>query len=250
MPDLRELYQEVILDHGRRPRNHRRLPAANRCAEGHNPLCGDKLDLFLLVEDGVIVDVSFEGDGCAISMASTSVMTEILRGKTEAQAEAVFRDFQGMTTGEADEETVARLGKLAVFSGVSGYPLRVKCATLPWHTLQSALDLEAPDNVRTETLREAIVAAIKTVFDPEIPVDIYELGLIYGVDVSPEGAVHIEMTLTSPGCPVAEWLPVEVERTVSAVDGVQACVVDVVWDPPWTPERLSEAARLELDMMQ
>lgn len=248
MSDLRELYQEVILDHGRHPRNQRELPQANRCAEGHNPLCGDKVDVFLLVEDGVIADVAFEGTGCAISMASASVMTEMLKGKSEAEAEAVFRDFHGMTTGEVDADTVARLGKLAVFSGVKDYPARVKCATLPWHTLQSALRHDCEKDSKPDPIEAAVIAALKTVFDPEIPVSIYDLGLIYDVDVSPEGLVLVEMTLTSPGCPVAEWLPEEVVRKVSAVDGVSACVADVVWEPEWTPEMMSEAAKLELNM--
>ncbi len=138
MSDLRELYQEVILDHHRRPRNQRRLEDANRKAEGFNPLCGDKIHLYLHVEDGVVRDIGFEGSGCAISTASASMMTEMLKGRTEAEAEALFEMFHDLVTGKSDPDP-ARLGKLDVFTGVRDYPVRVKCASLAWHTLRAAL---------------------------------------------------------------------------------------------------------------
>ncbi len=135
---LRELYQEVILDHTKSPRNFREIENASHDAKGHNPLCGDRLSLYILIEDGVIRDVSFKGAGCAISTASASMMTEALKGKTEAEAETLFGAFHDVVTGKegADEEA---LGKLAVFAGVRDYPVRVKCATLAWHTLKAAL---------------------------------------------------------------------------------------------------------------
>lgn len=135
---LRELYQEVILDHTKHPRNFRVIENASHDAKGENPLCGDRLSLYVLVEDGVIRDVSFKGAGCAISTASASMMTEALKGKTEAEAAALFGAFHAVVTGkeDADEDT---LGKLAVFAGVCDYPVRVKCATLAWHTLNAAL---------------------------------------------------------------------------------------------------------------
>ncbi len=135
---LRELYQEVILDHTKHPRNFRVIENASHDAKGENPLCGDRLSLYILVEDGVIRDVSFKGAGCAISTASASMMTEALKGKTEAEAAALFGAFHAVVTGkeDADEDT---LGKLAVFAGVCDYPVRVKCATLAWHTLNAAL---------------------------------------------------------------------------------------------------------------
>jgi nitrogen fixation NifU-like protein len=141
MSDLRELYQEVILDHNKRPRNFHKLEEANRTAEGHNPLCGDNVTIYLKLEDGVIQDISFEGSGCAISKASASMMTAVLKGKTEAEAETLFEDFHRLVTGEAegDPET---LGKLAVFSGVREFPARVKCASLAWHTLHAALEAQ------------------------------------------------------------------------------------------------------------
>ncbi|MEN3952661.1 Fe-S cluster assembly sulfur transfer protein SufU [Iodidimonas sp. SYSU 1G8] len=151
MSDLRELYQEVILDHGRKPRNFGPLDGANREAHGHNPLCGDKLDVHVKVRDGIVEDVKFEGAGCAISVASASLMTEAMKGRSEADAHALFEKFHAMITGEADVtlEQLEALDKLAVFSGVRDYPLRVKCATLGWHTMNAALE-QADTTVVTE----------------------------------------------------------------------------------------------------
>jgi len=140
MSDLRELYQEVILDHNKQPRNFRKLENANREAEGHNPLCGDEVTVYLDVEDGVIKDISFQGKGCAISKASASMMTAALKGKTVAEAEAIFGQFHAMVMGEDEDVDAENLGKLAVFSGVREFPARVKCASLAWHTLHAALE--------------------------------------------------------------------------------------------------------------
>jgi nitrogen fixation NifU-like protein len=151
MSDLRELYQEVILDHGKNPRNFGPLPEANREAHGHNPLCGDKIALHLVLDGDLVQDVKFEGAGCAISMASASLMTTILKGKTEAEARALFEEFHGLLTSneELSLDQLETLDKLAVFSGVRDYPLRVKCATLGWHTLTAALD-QSDEMVVTE----------------------------------------------------------------------------------------------------
>jgi nitrogen fixation NifU-like protein len=141
--ELRELYQEVIVDHSRRPRNHRPIADATHRGEGYNPLCGDRATIFLTVQDGVIKDAAFEGSGCSISTASASMMTEALKGRTVDEAEALFQRFHGMVTGPSDEAgqhgSLAELGKLAVFSGVCEFPARVKCASLPWHTFEAAL---------------------------------------------------------------------------------------------------------------
>ncbi len=136
MSDLRELYQEVIFDHNRNPRNFGHPADANRKAEGYNPLCGDMVTVYLKVENGRIVDAAFEGSGCAISTASASLMTEALKGKTEAEAERLFEGFHGMVAGAGG---TGDLGKLEVLSGVREFPARVKCATLAWHTLSAAL---------------------------------------------------------------------------------------------------------------
>ncbi len=139
MQDLRDIYQEVLLDHTRRPRNFGRLAAANRSAEGHNPLCGDRVSLSLEVSDDQVRDIAFEGSGCAISTASASLMTEALKGKSLAEAQELFRRFHDLVTTGAGAGS-PELGKLAVFEGVREFPLRVKCATLAWHALQAALD--------------------------------------------------------------------------------------------------------------
>ena len=149
MSDLRDLYQEVILDHSKRPRNFRKPEDANRTAVGHNPLCGDKLAVYLDVEDGVVKDAAFQGAGCAISTASASMMTEAVKGKPVEEAEALFAKFQDMLTTPADEEVEESLGKLDVFNGVREFPARVKCATLAWHTVHAALAGEA-EAVSTE----------------------------------------------------------------------------------------------------
>ena len=137
MSELRELYQETILEHSRKPRNFGILETANHKAEGYNPLCGDHYTVFLDVKDGAIQNLSFEGSGCAISKASASMMTQSLKGKTMAEAEALFTKFHDLVTGHGD--SAEEMGKLAVFGGVSEFPLRVKCATLAWHTLRAAL---------------------------------------------------------------------------------------------------------------
>lgn len=138
--DLRDLYQEVILDHSKRPRNFHAIPSPDRKAEGYNPLCGDRETVYLDLEGDVLKDVSFQGAGCAISTASASMMTESVKGKTRAEADALFERFHDLITGKPDSLAGPELGKLAVFSGVREYPVRVKCATLPWHTLKAALD--------------------------------------------------------------------------------------------------------------
>ena len=137
--DLRDLYQEVIFDHNRNPRNFRIIDEPSRRVDGFNPLCGDKLTLFLKIEDQVITDASFQGSGCAISTASVSLMTEIIKGKTETEADALFKQFHEMTTGKTEAINLEAIGKLAVLAGVREYPARVKCATLAWHTLDAAL---------------------------------------------------------------------------------------------------------------
>ncbi len=150
MTDLRELYQEIILDHNRRPRNFGALPEPTRATTGHNPLCGDRLTLYLVIDGERIANVSFEGSGCAISKASASLMTEALKGKTVAEAEALFERFHDLVTAPPDAPVDATgLGKLAVFAGVREYPTRVKCASLAWHTMKSAVE-KSDEVVSTE----------------------------------------------------------------------------------------------------
>ena len=148
MSDMRELYQEIILDHNKTPRNCYVMDCATRSADGHNPLCGDVVKVYLRIEDGVIEEISFQGDGCAICTASTSIMTESVKGKKVEEARELFEEFHEMLTGVA-EELGLELGKLRVFEGVREYPVRVKCATLAWHTLNAAMDSD-DNSVTTE----------------------------------------------------------------------------------------------------
>ncbi|MEJ7615742.1 MAG: Fe-S cluster assembly sulfur transfer protein SufU [Pyrinomonadaceae bacterium] len=149
MSEISDLYQQVILDHNKKPRNFQRLETANRIAEGHNPLCGDQLTVYLHFDDGVVKEISFEGQGCAISKAAASMMTQSVKGKTKDEAESLFQQFHQMVTGALDEErTPNELGRLKIFAGVRDYPARVKCASLSWHTMRAAL--EGQDAVSTE----------------------------------------------------------------------------------------------------
>jgi nitrogen fixation protein NifU and related proteins len=140
MSSVTELYQNVILEHNRSPRNYRVMEDADRQAEGNNPLCGDQLTVWLKLDGDVISDVAFQGLGCAISRASASLMTAAVKGKSRGEIEKLFERFHHLVTGQSSPADTETLGKLAVFSGVSGYPTRVKCASLPWHTLKAALE--------------------------------------------------------------------------------------------------------------
>ena len=140
MSDLRELYQQVILDHNKNPRNYHEMPDATASVEGYNPLCGDHYTVFVKMDGGTIGEVSFTGNGCAISKASASVMSSTVKGKSKEEAESLFDTFHRLVTGDASGLSAADLGRLAAFSGVSEFPARVKCATLAWHTLRSALE--------------------------------------------------------------------------------------------------------------
>ena len=150
MSELIDLYQDLILDHNRQPRNRGTLDPADRAANGHNPLCGDRVHITLILDGDVVKDIRFEGNGCAISTASASLMSEAVRGKTVTEAKAIFERFHDVVThGDPEGTAMESLGKLAAFTGVSRFPARVKCATLAWHTLIAALD-EAAAPVTTE----------------------------------------------------------------------------------------------------
>lgn len=262
--DMRELYQEAILDHNRKPRNFHKLEGTSRTAEGYNPLCGDKVTIYLKIENDRVSEVSFEGSGCAISIAAASMMTERVKGRTLSVVQRLFERFHALLTDEADAESESNeLGKLVVFAGVREFPVRVKCATLPWHTLRAAIE-NKPETVSTDSLplsgrpsltadqvreiENKVIEALRTVRDPEIPVNIYDLGLIYGLAVEPSGTVTITMTLTAPGCPVAWMILREVDSKVRAIPGIADVKVDLTWDPPWSRDRMSEATKLQLGL--
>lgn len=150
MSAIRELYQQVILDHNKSPRNYRAMQDATRAVDGYNPLCGDHYKVYVRIDNGIIRDISFEGAGCAISKASASVMSSMVKGRTVEEAESLFTEFHRLVTGTAtDDDDIERLGKLAAFAGVSEYPARVKCASLAWHTMHAALSSDE-SSVSTE----------------------------------------------------------------------------------------------------
>lgn len=249
MNKLRDLYQEVIFDHYKSPRNHHALAHYTHVAHGDNVLCGDQVTVYLRLDGEVIAEVSFEGSGCAISTASASLMTEALKGKTVAEAGRIFQQFHHLVT-EGDAEPDPDLGKLEVLAGVREFPARVKCATLAWHTLQAALkELIAPAaDEADEALRQAVIAALRTIHDPEIPVNIFDLGLIYTLDIA-QGHVDVEMTLTAPACPVAGTFPAMVEARLSEIAGVKSVHVALVWEPPWSMDAMSDEVKLELGLL-
>ena len=261
--NIQDLYREAILDHNRKPRNFRKLEGADRTADGYNPLCGDKVKVYLKIENDRVADVAFEGSGCAISMASASMMSESVKGRTLPDVLLLFESFHALLTGETDAESRSKdLGKLVVFAGVREFPIRVKCATLAWHTLRAAIhnrsesvtpksgsaSRPAPATTASQKpsdLRRRIIEALRTVDDPEIPVNLYDLGLIYDLLVEASGLVTIRMTLTAPACPMADALLWQVDKTVRSVPGVTDVTVNLVWDPPWDRSMMSESAKIQ-----
>ena len=251
--NLKELYQEIILEHGKNPRNLGKTDDFNKDAKGNNPLCGDNVHVYLKLNGQKIVeDISFEGSGCAISMASASIMTDLIKGKNENEAKEIVEDFLGMIKEnpelkseylQEDEKT-----KLMCLSGVKQYPMRVKCATLSWHTLVSAFDDKKEVVLKKVDHNKIVEEEIRKICDPELPVNIYELGLIYDIVVENEKSAKIKMTLTTPNCPVAESLPKEVKEGAMQVEGIEEVDLELVWDPPWTKDMMSEAAKLELNL--
>ena len=240
-------------------------------AQGYNPLCGDRVTVYLNVgKDGRIADIRFEGKGCAISQASASLMTDMIAGKTVAEAEKLMGGFLNLVKGEEveglnedDRETLERHGggqrvpdaremrdaclahdeisiggRRSRQNGMNVEPVRAEI-----NAMGSALSAE-----ELEDFTRKLVVALKTVYDPEIPVDIYELGLIYKVDVADNKDVAVDMTLTAPGCPVAGEMPGMVKNALEGVEGIGEVTVNMTFDPPWTPERMSEEAKLELNM--
>lgn len=254
---LDDLYQELIIDHSRHPHNQGELPEPRVQLEGFNPLCGDRFTLYLDwdAERGVVRDIKFSGQGCAISTASTSIMTDLIKGKNTDEILHLADNFQKLLTSDESSEAVAKeLGKAAVFTGVKAFPMRVKCATLSWHTLHKLMEsLRTPLDL--SNLEEQVWIQLRTCYDPEISVNIVDLGLIYAVTISDstedagKKQVTITMTLTNPACTMGDFIIQEVKDKVNKIPGVQQTVVELVFDPPWSYERLSEQAKLEMGLL-
>ena len=248
--NLKELYQEIILDHAKNPRNKGKCDGYNHDAKAHNPLCGDKVHIYAkLDENKNLSGISFEGEGCAISLASASILTDTLKGRDLQFSKRVTDDFLNMlknkskiTLNSLSEDQVTTISSL---SGVQEFPMRIKCATMAWHTL---LGSSREKRIIMSDLKDKVISEIKKIYDPEIPVNIYELGLIYKIEIDNDKKVDIEMTLTSPNCPVAESLPNSVKDNILKIDGIKDVNLKLVWDPPWSKDKMSEAAKLELNL--
>ena len=246
---LKKLYQEIILDHAKNPRNKGKCEGYNHDAKAHNTLCGDKVHIYLKLDKNKnISGLSFEGEGCAISLASASILTDTLKGRNLQFSKKVTDDFLNMlknktkiTVNSLSDDQITTISSL---SGVQEFPMRIKCATMAWHTLLSALEKK----IKMSEIKNKVISEIKKIYDPEIPVNIYELGLIYKIEVNEENKVFIEMTLTSPNCPVAESLPNSVKDNILKITDVKEVNLKLVWDPPWTKDMMSEAAKLELNL--
>ena len=302
MSELRDLYQEVILDHNKRPRNFGALDDANRHADGHNPLCGDQISIYLKLNGDIIEDIRFEGQGCAISKASASMMTAELKGKTLAgsgkhlrrvsrngrrpggigrrrsrsvgQIGGVFRRPRIPRPREMRQPRLAHPSRRPGKSRAAGddgvgirysvFGIRKFRCYIFFHTRKIRMCNAVPNTeYRIPNTRSALwnypqlkkpywkarlLRRSATVYDPEIPVNVYDLGLIYNIDISSQADVHIQMTLTSPGCPVAGTLPPEVEEKAESVPGVREASVEIVWEPQWNMDMMTDEAKLDLGL--
>ncbi len=275
-----DLYREIILEHFKNPRNQGHLDHPNLTAQGANPFCGDELDLTISIEADEIRDIRFQGKGCSISQASSSMMTEAVKGKTTAAAKALIKQFKGVMLESAPMVFPDGLEDLEALEGVKKYPVRIKCAILSWNTLLDGLDarekgetqashVEGEAGMASDTNKfphsakiepaaepaapldspdEQVRTALKTVIDPELNMNILDLGLIYGVEVRPDaGAVKVTYTLTSPGCPLGPVIKGQMEGALRKIPWVKEIQPELVWSPPWDPQTMaSEEAKSEL----
>ena len=246
--ELKELYQEIILDHAKNPRNKGKCEGYNHDAKAHNPLCGDKVHIYLkLDKEKNISGLTFEGEGCAISLASASILTDTLKGRDLQFSRKVTDDFLNMLKNKSkitlNSLTEDQITTISSLSGVQEVPYANKMCD--YGMAYSFISFRKKINM--SIIKEKVINEIKKIYDPEIPVNIYELGLIYKIEVK-DNKVIIEMTLTSPNCPVAESLPNSVKENILKIDEINDVDLKLVWDPPWTKDKMSEAAKLELNL--
>lgn len=262
--NLDDLYRDVVMDHYRSPRGRQELAAPDVANDGQNPLCGDEIHLELKLDGGKVGKVRADSHGCAISVASGSMMAEMLEGMTREQARELAQTFKKMMHGDPVPAGLD-LGDLKALEGVRKFPVRIKCALLPWTTLTDALDAHehgtapaapttteddaagrvsadaetraSPDPMPT---KEQVMDALRTVEDPEIALNIVDLGLVYGIDFDEkERLVKVRMTLTTPYCPYGPELVAQAKGAAESLDGVKFADVQLVWEPPWDPKTMA-----------
>lgn len=270
-----DLYREIILEHFRNPQNHGVLESPSLKAEGANPFCGDELQITIALQGEVIQEIRALGKGCSISQASSSMMTEVVKGKTLSQAEDLAKQFKGMMLSNAPMTFTPELEDLESLEGVKKYPVRIKCATLSWNTLLEGIEahrkglhkathVEGEEGARpglaqqmeettpsgfkapTNNLEEQVRSTLKGVIDPELNMNVVDLGLIYGIDIQ-EGHVRVVYTLTSPGCPLGPVIKGQMSSVLGQLPWVKEIQPELVWNPPWDPRTMaSEEAKTEL----
>lgn len=278
-----DLYREIILEHFKNPRNQGKLERASLTASGANPFCGDELEVTLSLRNDTIEDLRFEAQGCSISQASASMMTEAVKGKSVAQVEQIAKQFKGiMLEGGSVENLPPDLEDVKALEGVKKYPVRIKCAILSWNTLLDGLEAhrkgktsaahvegeegEHPDLTQTLSSEPApaaqetpastsggsaefetqVMTALKSVIDPELNMNVVDLGLIYGVGVQ-RNQVKVTYTLTSPGCPLGPVIKGQMQSALGKLPWVKEIDAQLVWSPPWDPHTMaSEEAKTEL----
>ena len=257
-----DLYREIILEHFREPRNYGRLDPADLNAQGTNPFCGDELEVTGRLQGSVLTELMSQGKGCSISQASASLMTEALKAKPIAEVVQLAKTFKEFLLGSDGAPVIlpAALEELDVLGGVKKYPVRIKCALLAWNTLLEALESATPSAPASPTPTATAPAptdpaqkhtvlreALKTVIDPEINMNIVDLGLVYSIDVNAQDQVRVTYTLTSPGCPLGPVIVAQVQGAVRKLPWVTQVQCDLVWSPPWDPKTMaSEEAKMEL----
>ncbi|MBI3615450.1 MAG: SUF system NifU family Fe-S cluster assembly protein [Candidatus Omnitrophica bacterium] len=282
-----DLYREIILEHFKNPRNHGRLTAADITAQGANPFCGDELELTLALQGDTVKEVRAECKGCSISQASTSMMTEVIQGKTLSTAEELAKKFKKMMLENGPMDLPPDMEDLESLEGVKKYPVRIKCAILAWNTLLEGIEayrrgqgkashvegeegahpdltqqlthesvpgtkgtgnsaVGVPSVPGTQDTQEEVRAALKTVIDPELNLNVVDLGLIYGIEVQ-EGSVKVNHTLTSPGCPLGPVIKGQIQGALTRIPWVKEIQVNLTWIPPWDPHTMaSEEVKSEL----
>ena len=255
-----DLYREIIVDHFREPRNYGRLDPADLSAHGTNPFCGDDLEVTARLTGSALSALMTQGKGCSISQASASLMTEALKNRPLDEAAGLAQTFKDFLLGTGASTLPDALSELEVLEGVKKYPVRIKCATLAWNTFLEAVArhraAHATPTVQAaaatmpgdpEAIQQFLRNTLKTVIDPELNMNIVDLGLVYNTEANPQGQVRVTYTLTSPGCPLGPVIQAQIQGALKKVPWVTQVQSVLVWAPPWDPKTMaSDEAKMEL----